>query len=107
MASLLIGNDLAVKASLQRTHPPGHDNGAGGEAALENFVPTDEPAATGAQELVDAPHEPGLQRILVLQVCLPQPPLARLACAPPHLGALHPAATGSAANRRSFQMQLK
>ncbi len=72
----------------QAAHPPGHDNCARGEAALQDLVPADEDAALGLEEGVDAAHKPGLQVELVLQALLLDPPLARLALPPPHLGAL-------------------
>ena len=73
---------------LRAAHPPGHDDCARGEAALQDLVPADEDAALGLEEGVDAAHKPGLQVELVLQALLLDPPLARLALPPPHLGAL-------------------
>ena len=72
-------------------HPPGHDDRAGRQAALEDLVPADELAAARTQEGVDAAHEPGLQLVLVAQPRRGQPRLARLARPPAHLGALRAA----------------
>ena len=69
----------------QDAHPPGHDDCARGEAALQDLVPADEDAALGLEEGVDAAHKPGLQVELVLQPLLLDPPLARLAVPPPLL----------------------
>lgn len=43
------------------SHPPGHDNGFGVEASLQNLVPPDQLLPVIQQELVDSADKPGLQ----------------------------------------------
>lgn len=74
-------------------HPPGHDDGAWIQAALQDLVPAYQPLASLHEVLVDAPYEPGLQRVLVRQILLPDAFLTQLAGAPPDLRALHQSQT--------------
>ena len=46
---------------------PGGDGGAGGEAALEDFVPADEAVVAGFEELFDAFDEVALEFVFVLE----------------------------------------
>src|SRR5213594_1135709 len=46
---------------------PGHDGCARSEAALENLIPADRPAAFAGQKLLHSPHEAGLEFGFVLQ----------------------------------------
>ena len=39
-------------------HPPGHDDGAGRQPALQDLVPADHRAPLGAQKGADAAHKP-------------------------------------------------
>jgi hypothetical protein len=45
---------------------PGHHRGVGGEAAFEDLVPADHPAAAAVDVLLDPLDEPALQAVLVL-----------------------------------------
>ena len=68
--------------------PPGHDDRAGRQPALQDLIPADQVPAARAQEGIDAAHEPGLQRELVRQALLGQARLAARAALPAVLGAL-------------------
>ena len=91
---LLLGAHDDVVAGLgggdpARVAAPGGDGGArSGEAALQDLVPADEPAAAGGEPAVEVPDEPGLQLVLVRQAQLPDAGLGGRGRLPLVLGAL-------------------
>src|SRR3569623_365816 len=63
------GSDCAVEPT------PGHDRGRGRDSALQDLIPTDEPATVGGEMFFDALDEIALQSLLVGDMELSHPRL--------------------------------